>query len=907
MVADMLTSKQIRQGFIDFFAKQHGHMFVPSSSVVPSDDPTLLFTNAGMNQFKDIFLGTAAQDYTRAVNSQKCIRVSGKHNDLEEVGKDHTHHTFFEMLGNWSFGDYFKAESYEWAWRLLTEVWGIDGDKLWLSVFGGDSADGLPVDEEAEQLAMEHTSVAKEHILRFGRKDNFWEMGDVGPCGPCSELHYDLGPERCDKQGVPGHICRVNGDCARFLELWNLVFIQYNRDENGKLHDLPARHVDTGMGLERIVSVLQNTRSNYDTDLFSPIIAKISEMTGKKYGGELGSQTDNAFRVIADHVRTLSFAIADGALPSNDGRGYVLRRILRRATRFGLLLDMHEPFLCKLVGALIEVMGDMYGELSDRQAHITNVIEAEEASFDKTLERGVDIFESDVAELTRAGGSELAGEKAFRLYDTYGFPLDLTQLMAEERDLTVDVAGFDKLMGEQRERARASQKSAVYEADVLSGHLPETDDSAKYHTHMIKAQLLGYVQDDKYVTEGVVPAGTPVGLVLDRTCAYAESGGQVGDKGSISAGAVTFEFEAAQHIGSAAVHLGATKDAGLSIGMEVVVTIDPARNDTQRNHTATHLLQWALQQVLGEHARQEGSLVCADHLRFDFTHAKALSDEQVHEVENLVRGKIQAALPVTSTIMPIEQARTLGAMALFSEKYGDQVRVLAIGADDPDRLDDAFSREFCGGTHVSNTADIAAFKVMREESVATGVRRITALTGRALNELLYRQSEQVGQLCQILKATDEQLCDRVSALIEDNKKLKKQLHKGGAADVKSFAQKLLDGAETVGSAKVIIGSIPAAPVPAIRSQIDWLRQKAQTAVIVLACADEDAKVLLFAAVTDDLVKQGLKAGDIVKQIAPIVGGGGGGRPQFAQAGGKDPAKIDDALQAAQEIVNKQLA
>ena len=903
----MRSSKQIRQDFIDFFAKQHAHMFVPSSSVVPRDDPTLLFINAGMNQFKDIFLGTITPDYTRAVNSQKCIRVSGKHNDLEEVGKDHTHHTFFEMLGNWSFGDYFKTEAYQFAWQLLTDVWGLDGDRLWVSVFGGDATDNLPPDTEAEQLCLANTPVPKERILRFGRKDNFWEMGEIGPCGPCSELHYDLGPERCDKKHMPGHTCRVNGDCARFLELWNLVFIQYNRDDTGRLHDLPATHVDTGLGLERIVSVLQNKTSNYDTDLFSPIIEKIAQLSGKTYTGKLGNQTDNAFRVIADHLRTLSFAIADGAVPSNDGRGYVLRRILRRGTRFGLLLDMHEPFICKLVPTLVEIMGDMFPELKNRAGHIMNVIEAEEASFDRTLERGVDIFEADIAELAQSGATELPGAKAFRLYDTYGFPLDLTQLMAEERNLTVDVAGFEELMNQQRERARASQKDVVYEADVLSQQLPDTDDAEKYHTTTLSAQLLGYVLDDQYITQGPVPTDTRVGLVFDRTCAYAEAGGQVGDLGIVSAGSVTFDFDNTQRIGLAVVHSGLTKDTGLTVNMEAAITIDPSRTDTQRNHTATHLLQWALRQVLGDHAHQEGSLVCADYLRFDFTHPKAVTAEQIHQIEHLVRGRIDAALPVTFTIMPIEQARGLGAMALFSEKYGDNVRVLAIGADHPDRLEEAFSREFCGGTHVHNTADISSFKITREESIATGVRRITALTGRALNQMLYQHGEQVDNLCRILKATSDQLADRVNALIDDNKKLKKQLQKGGAADVKSSAQQLLDTAQTIGSATVIVGPIPTAPVPAIRSQIDWLRQKTKTAAIVLACPTEDEKVLLFAAVTDDLIAQGLKAGDIVKQIAPIVDGGGGGRPQFAQAGGKNPNKINEALQAAQKLIEEKLS
>ena len=900
------TSQQIRQEFIDFFLKR-SHTFVPSSSVVPLDDPTLLFTNAGMNQFKDIFLDTVKPAYTRAVNSQKCIRVSGKHNDLEEVGKDTYHHTFFEMLGNWSFGDYFKAEAIQWAWELLTEVWGFDKGQVWVTVFGGDSADNLEPDTEAEKLWAEVTDISPERVLRFGRKDNFWEMGEVGPCGPCSEIHFDLGPERCDKKGQSGHICQVNGDCGRFIELWNLVFIQFNRDELGQLKDLPDKHVDTGAGLERLVAAMQNKSSNYDTDLFMPIINAISDLSGKSYSSQLGNRTDNAFRVISDHVRTLTFAIADGALPSNDGRGYVLRRILRRAARFGLVLDMHQPFIHKLVPMLVGYMEHAFPELTKRAEHVINVIRAEEESFGRTLERGMDIFEVDVAELEKANLSELPGERAFRLYDTYGFPLDLTQLMAEERNLTVDVAGFDKLMQQQRERARDAQKSVIYEADALGQVLPKTPDDEKYKTNVLTGRLLGYVQEDRFVSEGTVPKNTKVGLVLDRTCAYAEAGGQVGDKGTITNGDIIFTFDDTLRIGSAAVHFGETDSEALSVGDEVTVTIDPVREDIRRNHTATHLLQWALQKVLGSHAHQEGSLVCAEYLRFDFTHPKAMTAKQIYEVEQLVRNKIVAGSPVSSKVMPIDEARQLGAMALFSEKYGESVRVLSIGAETASNLDDAFSREFCGGTHVHNTHEIGSFKITREESVATGIRRITAMSGRLLNEMLYRQNDRIDDLTRILKCTPEQIADRIQALIADNKKLKKQYKKGSQSDLKTAGQQLLDESKIIESSRIIIGAIPAASVEVIRHQIDWLRKKAKSAVVVLATTTEDGKVLLFAAVTDDLIEQGLKAGDIVKHIAPVVGGGGGGRPQMAQAGGKNPDKIDEALKAADEFITAKLS
>ena len=903
----MRTSKQIRQDFIDFF-KQHDHTFVPSSRVIPEEDPTLLFINAGMNQFKDIFLGKSRRDYVRAANSQKCIRVSGKHNDLEEVGKDTYHHTFFEMLGNWSFGDYFKAEAITWAWQLLTDVWGIDESKLWASVFGGDAADGVPVDTEAEQLWIKNTSLPKERVLRFGRKDNFWEMGDTGPCGPCSEIHMDMGPQRCNQQDDPNHICQVNGTCERFIELWNLVFIQYNRDDAGRLHDLPSKHVDTGAGLERIVAVLQNKSSNYDTDLFMPIINHLAEMSNKQYSAKLGDDRDNAFRVIADHVRTLAFSIVDGALPSNDGRGYVLRRILRRATRFGLLLDLHEPFIHQLVPTLIEVMGDTYPELNERKNHVMNVIEAEEASFAKTLDRGMEIFEADVADLQAKKQSQLSGDKAFKLYDTYGFPLDLTQLMAEERNVTVDVKGFDKLMLNQRELARASQKTAVYAANGLADQLPATEDGFKYTDTTLTAKIIGYVVDDTYHSEGAIPAKTQIGLVLDRTCAYSEAGGQVGDVGTITGNQATFTFEAARKVGSAIVHYGQAVQEGLSVGTDCSVSIHAQqRSDTQRNHTATHLLQWALQKVLGQHAHQEGSLVDPDYLRFDFTHPKALTIKQVAEVEKWVREKIAENEPVVFTTMPIDEGRKLGAMALFSEKYGDTVRVVAIGTDDPENLEPAFSREFCGGTHVQNTADIGAFKIVREESVATGVRRITALTGRTLNEQLLQQSTYVEKLGQLLKATPDELETRVQKLIDENKKLKAQLKKGTGSDLKSVSQKLLDDALSAGSAKVIVGELPTASVELIRGQIDWLRQKTGSMAAIIASQTEEGKVLLFAAVTDDLIKSnGLKAGDIVKVSAPIVGGGGGGKPQLAQAGGKNPDKIPEALEAAKNLILEKL-
>ena len=616
---------------------------------------------------------------------------------------------------------------------------------------------------------------------------------------------------------------------------------------------------------------------------------------------------DIAYRVLADHARTLTFAIADGAVPGNEGRGYVLRRILRRAARFGLELGCHEPFMYRLVATIVETMGDIFGTLTNRAQHAATVIQAEEAAFARTLSRGIDIFNADVAELEKTGGAILAGDKVFRLYDTYGFPADLTALMAREKGLDIDTDGFEALMDQQRSRARASQKDATYQSDALAGVLPGTDDHEKYHSLTLTASVVGCVHGETFINDGPIPTDDRVGLILDATCAYGESGGQVGDKGIIAADGVTFAFDDTRIIGKAVVHFGSFVNGSLHVGRKVTVHIDSVRLDIQRNHTATHLLQWALQQVLGEHAHQEGSLVNADYLRFDFTHPAALTPEQLQEIQHLVRQKISDAIAVTSVSLPIEQAKALGAMALFSEKYGDVVRVLAIGTDNADALDDAFSREFCGGTHVANTADITAFKIIREESVATGVRRITAQTGSALLAALYQNSELIDTLCRQLKATPDQLSQRIDTLIEDNKKLRKQVKKGGAADLKSLAQDILDQADSIGDSRILIGSFGQVSVDAVRSQIDYLRKKAPSSAMTLAATTEDGKVVLFAVVSDDLIKKGLKAGDIVKQIAPIVGGGGGGRPQMAQAGGKDASKLTEALNTAKDIIKTTLS
>ncbi len=905
----MLSAKQIRNGFIDFF-KNKGHEFVPSSPIVPVGDETLLFANAGMNQFKDIFVGLTPPEYSRVVNSQKCLRVSGKHNDLEEVGKDTYHHTFFEMLGNWSFDDYFKAEAIEWAWELFTKIWGIEPESLWATVFAGDQADGLPRDDEAAKLWTKVTPIPADRVLAFSRKDNFWEMGDIGPCGPCSEIHIDLGPAMCDMKETKGHKCAVNSGCSRFIELWNLVFIQYNRTEDGKLVDLGAKYVDTGAGLERITAVLQKKKSNYDTDLFTPITDCLSDITGHKYTSELNNKIDNAFRVISDHIRSLTFAITDGATPSNEGRGYVIRRILRRASRFARELGMHEPFMYKLVPIVVDCLGDAFGEIKARVDYVSTVIESEEVSFGRTLDRGIEIFNTAARRAQKSKDKIINGEDAFQLYDTYGFPFDLTELMAEERNLKVDTAKFDELMEAQRQRARAAQKNIMQMVNVAAAELPTTDDFCKYQDSQCDGTIVGTIDPKGLKSPDQIRTDTQTGIILDKTCFYAEAGGQVGDCGIIKSENGKFTVESTIKIANCVIHQGHVAEGSFSTGEKVKAIVSRERREAiKKNHTATHLLQWALQEVLGKSVAQQGSLVGSDYLRFDFTYPKAPSAKQLKKVEHLVREKIAADLPVACVVMPKDQAQKLGAMALFGEKYGNEVRVVAIGADGKDRLDEAFSREFCGGTHVDRIGSIGGFQIIKEESISVGVRRITALTGSGLAGFLEQRSEIVDKLSEMLKVPAEKLADRVEQLIKDNKKLAKELKSAArqaGSDIMAEAKQLLEKCEKVGGASVIIGQLSATSVEQAREAIDMLKKKAKSAAVVLGFAD-NGKVTLLAGMTNDLVKRGLKAGDVVKAIAPIVDGGGGGRPQMAQAGGKKPEKIDDALAKAAERIKEKLS
>jgi len=919
----MSLSKRIRSEFIEYFEKL-GHKFVPSSPVVPQDDPTLLFANAGMNQFKDVFLGVGRRPYHRAVNTQKCIRVSGKHNDLEEVGYDTYHHTFFEMLGNWSFGDYFKAEAIAWAWNLLTEVWKLPKERLYATVFGGENRMGLEPDTEAEDLWRKGTDIDPSHILRFGMKDNFWQMGDTGPCGPCSEIHIDLTP---DKSG--GRL--VNAGDSRVIEIWNLVFMQYNHNADGTLEPLPAKHVDTGMGFERICRVLKHHNalcggnvtpsSNYGTDLFVPIIKHIEEITGCNYGvkcmhlpdrydsDDATNIVDVACRVIADHVRMLTFAITDGAVPSNEGRGYVLRRLLRRAARFGRKLNVREPFIYKLVPTVVEVMGQAFAEVTTKANFVADTIRSEEEAFGRTLDRGLDIFELVAARLQGNGIKTFPGDEAFKLYDTYGFPLDLTQLMARERGLSVDDKKFEELMDQQRQRARSAEKSTTAAINIAATlNLPSTDDASKYDPSMkLDAKVLGWVKDGQWIDSGELAEGISADLVCDRTCFYAESGGQVGDTGRIVAPESEFVVEDTIKVNGTVLHRGKMTRGRLRAGQTVQEEVDALRRkDIMNNHTATHLLQWALRSVLGDHVKQAGSLVCDEYLRFDFTHNKAMNETQINRVEKLIVEKIDAAMPAVVQEMNLDDALKMGVTALFGEKYGERVRVVAIGVSDPKKINEAFSAELCGGTHLANTASIMNFKIIKEESLQTGVRRITARTGRSLRNLMTERYQLINEIGQLLKVPAEQIPTRVTALLEENRKLKKQLQSGPAtADMTSATQKLYDSALTIGPATVVIGEVPAAQAEQLRSQMDWLKKKAKSIAVVLGSRDGD-KVQLVAGISEDLIAAGLSAGKIIGQIAKIVGGGGGGRDQMAQAGGKLPDKLPDALAVAEKIIRETL-
>ncbi|MEE4312060.1 MAG: alanine--tRNA ligase [candidate division KSB1 bacterium] len=870
-----MKSVDIRNTFIQFF-EEHNHKFVKSAPVVPFEDPSLLFTNAGMNQFKNIFLGLEKRDYNRVANTQKCIRVSGKHNDLEEVGKDTYHHTFFEMLGNWSFGDYYKKEAIVWAWELLTDVWNLPKDKLYATVFRDD--------DEAETLWRTMTDIKKDHVLRYDEKDNFWEMGEIGPCGPCSEIHIDLGPEACDKKHEKGHRCEINGGCARYIELWNLVFIQFNRDESGELKELASKHIDTGMGFERITAVLQGVGSNYETDLFIPIIDKICEMSGHQYSSE---ESGTPHRVIADHVRALTFAIADGALPSNEGRGYVLRRILRRASRFARKLNMHEPIIYKLVPVIVDVMGEAFPEISEKHQYVSMVIKAEEEGFNQTVDRGIELFDKLIIDLKRSGKSQIPGKDAFKLYDTYGFPLDLTMLMAEENQFTVDTDEFSKEMDAQRQRAR---KSGKWEYAVDFNY-----DNWDTVTPGIDSVFCGY---DKMETGAeirkVKREEDVIFLTLSETPFYGESGGQIGDIGEIQGRNFKLQIVNTLKEGERIIHIAKGKLPDGDIDPSVTAVIDKERRTrTARNHTATHLLQAALRSVLGDHVHQTGSYVSPERLRFDLTHFEKISKNELEKIEKIVNSKIMENLDVTPVELSLDDARNEGAMMLFGEKYDEQVRMIKI---------DDYSKELCGGTHLRMTGEMGSFRIVSEASVASGVRRIEAITGDYAYEHAVKEKEIIESLKEKLNVIPDELVTRVETMITEKKNLEKEIQTMKAEEAQDDIQKIVDSAKSLNGMKIVLSEIKTSDIESLKTTGDILRNSLKSGVGVLATVIH-GKVNFLCVVTDDLVKdKKFHAGEIVKKVAAIAGGSGGGRPHLALAGARDAGKIAKALEEAEEII-----
>ncbi|MDR7439170.1 MAG: alanine--tRNA ligase [Armatimonadota bacterium] len=881
------TSKEIRETFLRFF-EERGHVRVPSISLIP-DDPTLLFTNSGMVQFKDVFLGTGTRPYRRVVDVQKCMRVSGKHNDLEDVGRDGYHHTFFEMLGNWSFGDYYKREAIAWAWELLTQVWGLPPERLWATCFE-DELGEIPRDDEAAEMWLRQPGFDPSHLLFFGRKENFWEMAEVGPCGPDSEIHIDRGPVFCNKQHVPGHTCRVNGDCERFLELWNLVFIQYNRTGPTTLEPLPAKHVDTGMGLERITSVLQGGRDNYDTDLFLPLIRRTQELVGHSDAEREAHLV--AYRVIADHARAAAFLIADGVVPGNEGRNYVLRMILRRAARFGRTLGLDRPFLAEVADVVVREMGDVYPELRAHGDFVREVITREEERFAQTLDAGMARLEEVIARLKSEGRRVLGGEEVFRLYDTYGFPREMTQDIAQEHGLEIDWAGFELSMAEQRERARAQAPFRVAEHPLaeLSRKGGRTE-FVGYRRMRARGRVVALVRDGSPVEE--VREGEEAEVVLDRTPFYAEAGGQVGDRGQLRWRNGHFEVTDTQRpVEGLIVHRGVVVQGTLRVGQRVEAAVDELRReDTMRHHTATHLLHKALREILGEHARQAGSLVAPERLRFDFLHLQPLSREQLRAIEDRVNEHILKAIPVRVRYLPYEEAIRRGAVALFGEKYGDVVRMVSIGD---------YSRELCGGTHVRNTGEIGSFWITQEVGVASGVRRIEAVCGRAAIAWQRHRTELLEDLAAQLRASPEELPARVERLQARVRELERTLQTWQRQRIAEDLDRIVESSQEVEGVRVAVARLDGLPHEALRAVGDRLRERLQSGVIVLGGADA-GRVVLVAMVTRDLVHR-VRAPEVIRPVAERVGGSGGGRPELAQAGGRDPSRLDEALGHVPEIV-----
>jgi alanyl-tRNA synthetase len=899
---------KVRQSFLDYFAERK-HKIVPSASLVPGDDPTLLFTNAGMVQFKDVFLGTGSRPYTRAVDSQKCMRVAGKHNDLDDVGRDDSHHTFFEMLGNWSFGDYYKEEAITWAWELLTEVWGLPKDRLWATVFEDEKGE-IPRDDEAAEIWNRQPGFDAERILFFGRAENFWEMADTGPCGPDSEIHFDRGIEYCQKRDIEGHVCQVNGDCGRYLELWNLVFIQYNRTSPTDLIPLPKKHVDTGMGFERLVSILQNVDSNYKTDLFSPLLDQIQSMAG--HNNIERAEQLTPYRVIADHSRAAAFLIADGVVPGNTGRNYVCRMVIRRASRFGGKLGFHGPFLAQVADTVIDKYGEVYSELKRNRTAILTTITDEEKRFHHTLNIGLARLEQHLDEMRSSGGHVLPGEEAFDLYATYGLPLEISRDIAREEGLEIEEEGFTEALETHRFASGAgkTQNAMVDDVEFYRGlfeELIEADhldpDGVTYDPYQelaVKGKLLAMIKDGKQVD--MAQPDDIVHVVIPKTNFYVEAGGQVADKGVItSTGESHWQIEIEdvwRPIGGLIVHIGVVIEGKPKVGDEIRAILSHARRwDIMRNHTATHLLHAGLQRVLGEHARQAGSLVAPDRLRFDFTHPQAMTEEQIQEVESFVNNAILADYKLDIRHKSQEEALSEGAMALFGESYGDVVRTVRIG--DTARI----SYELCGGTHVPSTGVIGPFLIVSEGSVAAGIRRVEAVTGRGALELIQKQRETLKHLSHRLTTTEDKLEERIDHMIEERDQLQWEKNRYHLLQAEAAFQAL--EVEEIRGIPTLRGVIPDTNMETLLNLSDQFRNQYPSGILVLASSQE-GRPLLVAAMTKDLVERGLSAIDLIKVVAAEVGGGGGGRPTLAQAGGSDTSKLPAALERVEAWVRTHL-
>ncbi|WP_111412935.1 alanine--tRNA ligase [Billgrantia lactosivorans] len=870
-----MKSADIRQAFLSYF-EEHGHTIVPSSSLVPGNDPTLLFTNAGMVPFKDVFLGRDPRPYVRATSSQRCVRAGGKHNDLDNVGYTARHHTFFEMLGNFSFGDYFKRDAIRFAWEFLTQRLGLPAEKLWVTVFTED--------DEAYNIWADEIGVPHERIARIGAKDNFWQMGDTGPCGPCSEIFYDHGPE---VWGGPPGTPEEDGD--RYIEIWNLVFMQFDRDAAGNLNPLPKPSIDTGMGLERVAAVLQGVHSNYEIDLFQNLLKAAADATGH------GDTTTPSLRVIADHIRSCAFLVADGVLPSNEGRGYVLRRIIRRAIRHGHKLGAKEPFFHKLVAALDAEMGEAYPELREARGQVERILLKEEEQFARTLEHGMGLLEEALAGLQ---GDVLPGDTVFKLYDTYGFPYDLTADVCRERGVSLDEAGFERELEAQRERARAASQFGASQGAALE--LEGETAFTGYDRLEDRATVTAIVDNEGNALAALEPDQRGI-VVLDRTPFYGESGGQVGDTGYLHLDGGRFQVTDTQKQGGHHLHHGVLLEGRLAVGAEVRPEVDAGlRAATVRNHSATHLMHKALRLVLGDHVQQKGSLVTAERLRFDFSHFEPMTAEQLAEVERLVNEQVLANAPTRIEQMTLDQAKAKGAAALFEAKYADSVRVLTIGADD-------FSIELCGGTHVARSGDIGCFHIVSEQGIASGVRRIEAITGEGALAHFHEQEARLVRIGERLKAKPEQVEERVESLVERNRSLEKELERLKAKLASAAGSDMLSQAREIGGIKVLATRLEGVSAKELRGVLDQLKNKLGSGIVVLGVADEAAgKVSLIAGVTDDLTGR-VRAGELVNHVAAQVGGKGGGRADMAQAGGSDVTALSGALESVPAWVEQRLA